>query len=249
MTKHRAFTLIELLVVISIIALLMSILMPALSRAKAQAKDVLCRSHLGQWAIIWKMIVDDNKGFFFERGGLDDRPTCVHWVNSTISVFGSKMPAEMFLCPMATKTVEEGGRNPFMAWDGGHPGTRVSYTINLWISNEEGGRHEGTYWRTPYTKGAAQAPLITCGNADNMQCYTTDDPPPYETELWVGAPSEIRRVCIKRHPPYYINMLMMDFSLERRTIKEIWRTRWYKEWNMNEPLPDWPEWMADVPEP
>ena len=45
LNKHQAFTLIELLVVISIIAILMSIMMPALSMAKKQAKRVICSSN------------------------------------------------------------------------------------------------------------------------------------------------------------------------------------------------------------
>jgi prepilin-type N-terminal cleavage/methylation domain-containing protein len=56
------FTLIELLVVISIIVLLAAVLMPMLSRARAQARTVVCRSNLGQWALLWGMYVEDNDG-------------------------------------------------------------------------------------------------------------------------------------------------------------------------------------------
>jgi prepilin-type N-terminal cleavage/methylation domain-containing protein len=59
----RAFTLVELLVVIGIIALLVSILMPALSKARAQAQRVVCASNIRQLAIAATIYVKDNNGW------------------------------------------------------------------------------------------------------------------------------------------------------------------------------------------
>jgi len=60
--KRKAFTLVELLVVISIIALLVSILMPALSKAREQAKRVVCSSGLRQIGLLLEYYCEDNNG-------------------------------------------------------------------------------------------------------------------------------------------------------------------------------------------
>ena len=61
--KQRAFTLIELLVVISIIALLVSIILPSLGKAKMLAKEVACRGNLHAVGVGWVMYREDNPGF------------------------------------------------------------------------------------------------------------------------------------------------------------------------------------------
>ncbi len=58
---YNGFTLIELLVVIAIIAVLMGILMPALTRVKEQAREISCRANLRQYGVVQNMYLADNE--------------------------------------------------------------------------------------------------------------------------------------------------------------------------------------------
>ena len=83
----RAFTLVELLVVIGIIALLIGILLPALSGARESAKSVSCLSNLRQMSMSAQAYVNENQGlypvaYWFDFGGGGNATYC--WDLSTI---------------------------------------------------------------------------------------------------------------------------------------------------------------------
>ncbi len=64
MKDRKGFTLIELLVVIAIIALLLSIVTPALRKAKEAAWNVICRNNLRQYGLAGQMYTQENDALF-----------------------------------------------------------------------------------------------------------------------------------------------------------------------------------------
>ncbi len=114
--RGYAFTRIELLVVIAVIALLMAILIPALHRARNQARAVACQSNLRQWAMTLAAYTqayegrlpsgaDGRVGVWLLRGTFigDSDPNANH------AAFHGFHTRGIALCPMATKPGDNGG--------------------------------------------------------------------------------------------------------------------------------------------
>ena len=88
MPNTRGFTLIELLVVVAIIAILAALMLPALSRSKAQARRVHCLSNLRQMNIAARIYVEDHSGFYpqaYSYGSMNGQAAAIAWDLTTIS--------------------------------------------------------------------------------------------------------------------------------------------------------------------
>lgn len=100
--NNRGFTLIELLVVISIIALLLSILMPALDKAKGLGKRVVCLHNARQLTLAWRVYAEDN-----------DDEICA--ANVSVSIWGWVGPDDPDGTPEEQiKSIREGALFPYL---------------------------------------------------------------------------------------------------------------------------------------
>ncbi len=73
--RDSAFSLIEILVVISVIALLIGLALPAMSRTRAIARQTICQSRLRQWGLAFEIYVNQNEGFYPHIDGRDRTPS------------------------------------------------------------------------------------------------------------------------------------------------------------------------------
>ena len=264
MSKRNAFTLIELLVVIAIIALLMGILMPALSRVKKQARAVACRATLKQWGPIWYMYCNDNEGSF-PSGNDDVTWTRGEWILALRFMYETK--SDMLRCPVATKRLPSGEDHggPFNTYAMGTGGTgnlqeECSYGQNNWLFNPPSGvaniqgRPAEWHWRNINVKGRMNnipvfADTMWRGGGPTYKDSTRIDPPQFNGQ-WLGAGHEMKHFCIDRHNGSN-NYLFLDWTVRSVDIKELWTLTWHKgfdprgRWTRSGGVQpsEWPEWM------
>jgi prepilin-type N-terminal cleavage/methylation domain-containing protein len=143
----EGFTLVELLVVIGIIALLISILLPALTKAKEQANRVACGSNLRQLGIAMQLYTSDNKGFFPACAAGERPEDWIYWQSNRnvnngpiVKYLGKQFNPALYRCK---SDVISPGR-----------AYKYSFTINY---NMTGWPHPGPAWtRVPIKAGSVR---------------------------------------------------------------------------------------------
>ena len=265
--KQKAFTLIELLVVIAIIALLLSIILPSMKKAKEYARKVICQSNTRQLGVVYGMYTNDNSGFFPPSS---QDPEVVPdgagtWFLVLRSYYGDP---ETLLCP-ASKPAPvplPGYLNNRWQWDiqwwstvfptqTSDPETseiRGSYGQNWWLTSSDSefpGSYpdENKFKRISNIPSPSSVPVVGDCGAFLVRPTEGSDPPPNDGDYTFAAGDEMRRVCTNRHNSGGVNWVFADFSVQHLRLKQLWKTRWHKNWQTRE-ITDWPDWMQPLPE-
>lgn len=238
MSSHRnvrGFTLIELLVVISIIALLIAILLPALSRARDTARALQCQSMLKQWGIAHQIYQDEHNNFLLPHHSPGYRMWATNQAFKRLLGFTSELNNDWdmwdarYHCPSYPLTPTH------------KPGWYTGPNLHIWKSYGQVANH----WRD---YNAAGRPFQMFWGSDNLQFQEQEVRQPssklafMDASTWWVAEEYHRQSWVNDIGPAYgpndgiahrhngaANALYLDGHVEAHT-REAWITMPQSAW-------------------
>jgi len=122
MKKVKGFTLVELLVVISIIAILLALLMPAMKKAQEQARFIVCKNNFKNYGLAFAMYLQANRDRFPHptvclyswKSFTPDHPAACRWHDQGVTPDGPLWPyirdKNVSLCPTFARIALQRGK-------------------------------------------------------------------------------------------------------------------------------------------
>jgi prepilin-type N-terminal cleavage/methylation domain-containing protein len=258
LSSPSGFTLIELLVVISVIAVLMAILLPALSRARKQARAVTCQANLRQWGVALNLYAQDNEGhlpqyplFLIRGAAMTGQEKDISGQGDTFVGFHTQGIA---LCPSATKPTEADPLRPGpnFSSSGSVDGVSVKKyegirgaTFNAWTITSPEPAFRASYGYNGHVfsnlSGSAKSlvnalmqvrlpsvDVLAVKNRATIPVFL-DAKMPSDSPRDTGAPPG-SSFCIDRHLGC-VNAVFLDWSARRVGLKELWTLKWNQSFN------------------
>jgi prepilin-type N-terminal cleavage/methylation domain-containing protein/prepilin-type processing-associated H-X9-DG protein len=254
--RRAGFTLTELLVVIGLIAMLVSLFMPVLSKARKAAQATACLSNLRQMGAAWTVYTVENNGRLLVYNNYskaaDESVWQAYWVG-VLDVYHVR--GDVLRCPAASEPIpysqpEKGAGNVNYAWSGSYfaLGTTLhlnnttwresSYGFNRALSFGGGGGfgHNGQATRITSVKPLGEVPLFTDAAAPDFIPASSSptnpvaSPPNLRADpLPAGAPDHWK-FLIARHARG-INICLADGSARWVALEDVYLLQWKADWH------------------
>ena len=177
---RHGFTLVELLVVIGIIALLISILLPALQKARRTANTAKCLSNMRQIGMAFTMYTNDFKGFVLQPVSYDPylNPTTCFWFQRLSDYMNKKTSRQGTFDNSLTSALLKGCPQ-WQGNDNDGNGTKDSDKIGYGMARRLRTPKSRTRYHSPVIPSVANSPAGISGPASASEAAAADYLPPW----------------------------------------------------------------------
>ena len=251
--RKRGFTLTELLVVIGLIAVLVSLLLPVVGRARSAAQATQCLSNLRQMGTTWTVYTSENRGrlldYVWVNVAQPERAWRGYWTGMLEEY---KVPNSTMLCPAASEPIAfnqfpapRGYGNVNHAWNGKFVGNATvmrftaqmyrtgSYGYNRYLSAGKGFGPDQKAEKVSAVKRTSEVPVFLDA------AYIDVEPENYSPASPAAPAPDLRgsampvyehwKFMLARHGRA-VNAYFVDGSARRVPLEETYQLTWNSKW-------------------